>query len=584
MRSTKKTLAVVLASMLALAGCSGDATNDSTDAEGGGTQVQPPEGVPASFQGALPLPEPGQAYNNPTDRENIQDGGELRLAIGGGSLGPQFNPSHVNGNTIANGDIMHKIGPQTWDVTADGIISPNEDYVLSAEVTSEDPMVLEFEINPDAVWNDGTPIDWTAFETTWTALSGENEEFQPFTTDGYTKIESVEQGDNPKHAVVTFSEPYYPFTSLFGQLMHPENADPQVFNEGWVEEIPTDLLAGPFTVESLDQTSGTLVLASNDNWWGNPAKLDQITYTVMDANASINAFVNGELDATLVGSADRLEQVRGMGDDAMIRRGINTGLRTFMLQEQEEGFFADEMARKAVMLGTDREQLAQILARGLDWEEEPPGSVLWRPFQAGYEDLIADLHFDPEAAMQTLEDAGWTEGEDGIRIKDGMRAEFQYVDFTDSPLNAAVARAFQQMMGDIGVELVIDNRPGNEFATTAAEGTYDVLSMVWGFGGAPNAYSDSACPVYCGGEEGNYYTSLVHPELDEQLSAISTISDVKEAQAASREAESAALHKYGVFPWYVGPYMEAVQTGLANYGPAGFLTVPAEDLGWEQEG
>ncbi|WP_026821003.1 ABC transporter family substrate-binding protein [Arthrobacter castelli] len=581
MRSTRKTLGIALASMLALAGCSGGDATSNTAGGGSTMETQPAEGVPASYQGELPLPEADQAYNNPTDRESIQDGGKLQLPIG--SLGPQFNNAHVNGNTISNGELMHKIGPQIWDVTVGGKITPNEEYLLSAEVTSKDPMVVEYEINPDAVWNDGTPIDWTAFEATWTAMNGENEKFQPYSTDGYSNIESVEQGDNPKHVVVTFDKPFYPYTSLFGRLLHPDNADPQVFNKGWVDQIPTEMLAGPYTVKKYDKTAGRIVMVPNPNWWGAEPKLDRISYTVMEPSASINAFVNGEVDATEVGSADRLEQVRGMGDEAMIRRGIGTGTRTFMMQEQEEGFFSDPMARKAVMLGTDRRQLAQIMSRGLDWEEEPPGSLLWRPFQDGYEDLIADLHYDAEAARQTLEEAGWVKGEDGIRTKNGERATFQYVDFTDSQLNAAVARAYQQMMKAIGVKLVIDNRPGSEFATTASEGTYDMLSMVWGFGGAPNAYSDSACQIYCGGDEGTYYTNMVHKELDQQLKKISTISDVQKAKATSKEAESAALHNYGVFPWYTGPDMVAVKTGLANYGPAGFKTVPAENIGWEKE-
>ncbi|WP_026821009.1 ABC transporter family substrate-binding protein [Arthrobacter castelli] len=582
MKITRRIVGVVMASALALTGCSGgEATN--TGPTGEAIKEQPPDGVPASYQGKLPMPEAGEAYNNPTDREDIRDGGELRLAIG--DLGPQFNVNHVAGNTVYTGTLMNYLAPQPWMLTVDGKPSLNEDYLLSAEVTSEEPMVVEYEINPNAVWNDGTPIDWTAFEATWTAMNGENEKFQPYSTDGYSNIESVEQGETPKHVVVTFETPFYPFESLFSnsRLLHPDNADPKVFNEAWVEEIPTDMLSGPYIVKNYNKTSETITLVPNPNWWGDPPKLDRITFTVMDPSASINAFVNGELDSTSVATADRLEQVQGMDPgEAMIRRGINTNTNVYVLRKKDEGFFADDAARKAVFLGTNRQQLSEIEFRGLDWEEEPPGSVLMRPFQAGYEDNIADLHFDPKAAKQTLEEAGWVEGEDGIRTKEGERATFDLVNFGDSALTAALARAQQQMMKEIGIDMVIDNRPGTEFSTTLSEGRYDMLSMYWAFGGAPFGYADSACQLYCSDSASNY-PGVGNEELDKELKAISTIKDPEKAKAAANEAESEALHLFGTFPRSTGPLMTAVRTGLANWGPAGFLTVPAEDIGWEKE-
>ena len=54
------------------------------------------------------------------------------------------------------------------------------------------------------------------------------------------------------------------------------------------------------------------MLKRNPKWWGATAKLEQVTYVQMEDQASINAFQNGEIDATGVGTADRLKQVSGM--------------------------------------------------------------------------------------------------------------------------------------------------------------------------------------------------------------------------------------------------------------------------------
>ncbi len=54
-----------------------------------------------------------------------------------------------------------------------------------------------------ATFNDGTAIDWTAIQTAFITMSGQNDKFEVSSTDGYDKYESVEQGDTAKTAVIT---------------------------------------------------------------------------------------------------------------------------------------------------------------------------------------------------------------------------------------------------------------------------------------------------------------------------------------------------------------------------------------------
>src|SRR5699024_2183398 len=86
MRSNK-ILAATLASLLTLAACGGGGDSGSGDGDGG-ERAQPAWGVPPSTD-PLPLPEQGERYDNPQDRENIKDGGTLKLPIA--ELGPNFN-------------------------------------------------------------------------------------------------------------------------------------------------------------------------------------------------------------------------------------------------------------------------------------------------------------------------------------------------------------------------------------------------------------------------------------------------------------------------------------------------------------
>ena len=135
---------------------------------------------------------------------------------------------------------------------------------ISAELIDKNPETVKFTLNPSAKWNDGTPIDWRTFETTWKVQSGEDKRFNPSSTVGYSSIGNVTKGDNDNEVIVTFKEPFYPFEYLFATLAHPRNMDPDFFKTGWVRNLHPELLAGPFTVDSL--TEDRLILKRNPNW------------------------------------------------------------------------------------------------------------------------------------------------------------------------------------------------------------------------------------------------------------------------------------------------------------------------------
>ena len=46
-------------------------------------------------------------------------------------------------------------------------IKVNPDFLTDMKLVSKDPMVVQYDINPKAKWNDGSDIDWTAFKATW---------------------------------------------------------------------------------------------------------------------------------------------------------------------------------------------------------------------------------------------------------------------------------------------------------------------------------------------------------------------------------------------------------------------------------
>lgn len=64
------------------------------------------------------------------------------------------------------------------------------------------------------------------------------------------------------------------------------------------------------------------------------------------------------------------------------------------------------------------------------------------------------------------------------------------------------------------------------------------------------------------------------------MAEVPTVSDHKKQLKLVNDAEKLAMEGYAILPVYCGADVIATKKGLANYGPALFLSVHAEDMGW----
>ncbi|MDR2722349.1 MAG: ABC transporter family substrate-binding protein [Cellulomonadaceae bacterium] len=572
--------AVALASgvALALSGCGGGSNASSGEA-------QPPAGFDAATMGTnYAMPVKGQAYNNPQSRDNLKQGGTLTLATT--EIGPNWNQMSTDGNTVYMNWMWQLYQPQLWDWDVSGNPTPNPDYLDKVDVTSEDPLVVTYTINDKATFNDGTPIDYTAFAATVTAQSGKTDGYNPPMTDGYDVVASVEKGSSDKEVVVTFETPFFPYQALFINLIHPKALDVDTYMSGWVNQPHNEWGAGPFTVDSFSDTQATFV--PNDKWWGNKPLLDKITFKTMDASASINAFQNGEIDATDVASADRLKTAQSMQDvQIRVNYATSTGVWEFNTQADS---LKDIAVRQAIVQSIDLEKINEIDFQGLGWDEDPLGSEIMFPFQDGYENnMPADAAYSTANAKKTLEGAGYTlNATSGYYEKDGKPVAVRYTWFGDGPIRAAEAKALQAMTKAAGIKLDLDNQDPSKFSDTVLGGNYEMLIMGWA-AGDPYGYSTSGCQLYCSSSDSNF-TYIGKPEIDTEFKKAGQIEDMGDAIKQLNKAEKLALALYGTVPINNGPLMLAVKAGLANFGADnngytnGFqgLNWHPENIGWEK--
>lgn len=561
----KSAIAAVTASALILSGCAGgDSGSSGSDSSADGASA-PGEELEVSLDGAY----------NEQDRESLAKGGELTLAIS--EISEQQNPFQADGTLYTN-HVWQYYNPQITLFNGKGEFEPNNDYLT--EVTDEvvdGKTVVTYTIRDEAQYNDGTPIDWKSFEHTWKFNNGENEELNVSSTDGYELIESVEQGENEKQAVVTFKQEYAWWQGLFGFLLPTQVDSAEVYNEGYINELHPEWGAGPYKVDNVDFNTGTVSFVPNENWWGDEPLLDRVTYRQMESQASINAFKAGEVHATGVASKDRLASVEDM-DGIEIRTAMRPS-NILITLNSESPHLGDIKVREAIMTGIDRAQLATIRFNGIGYEEELPGSFTLYQTQEGYEDIFGELvQFDVEKAKSLLDEAGWTEGSNGVREKDGETLTLNYVLLGDDPNSRASASATQKMMRDIGVDLQIQERPSSDFSKVITERSFDVFPM--GFSSTDPFGVAYFGQMYMSDSELNR-SGTGTEELDAKILELQQIGDGDEQIARANELEKEALGTYGIMPFANGPDMVAVaDPKLANYGAYSFATVGVEDIGY----
>ena len=550
---------------LTLAACS-SGQSESAEGQDGGEAV-----------GGLNIEVDPAGDYNPKERDELKDGGELTLPIG--ELTEQMNAFHANMTTDTS-TIWSWYNPQLALYDGKGEYTPNPDYITNASAETKDgKTVVTYDIVDKATFNDGTPIDWKAFENTWKMNNGENEEISPNSTDGYELIESVKRGDSDKQVKVTFHNAYPWWMGLFNQVLHPKVNTAQLYNETYLNELHPEYGAGPFKVDSIDFNAGNVTFVPNEKWWGDAPKLSKVTYRQLESQATINAFKAGEIDAAGVASKNNLTVAAEMGDAIDIRASMRIANILFTLNSQAP-HLGDINVRHAIFNAIDRSQLAAIRYNGLGYTEDLPGSLTLYPTQDGYKDNLSEaVTYDPESSKKLLEEAGYAMGDDGYYAKDGEKLTLRYVLVGDDEVSKSTAAAIQKMLKDVGVEVTVQERPSSDFSKIAEERDFDIfLSGI--------ASSDPYGVAYFGqswlSDSDLNKSGTGTKELDEQIRELQKIDNADDQIAKANELEVEAFKTYGLMPWANGPAMTGVKKGLANFGPAGFAVIPKEDIGWEK--
>ncbi|HET7723774.1 MAG TPA: ABC transporter family substrate-binding protein [Propionibacteriaceae bacterium] len=534
---------------------------------------------PSGASSAPPLSANAQSINAKA-RDQVSDGGELRLPIG--SLADNWNPLNVDGNQIDYKYVLQPMTPVFFDFAPDATPTFNKNYLTKepTATTTDGKLTVEFNLNPKATWNDGTKITVADFQATAKACNGADQSFNCASTDGYDQIESVTQGATESDVDVHFKATYPDWKAVFSN--GPQRADSvataDVFNNGWKTlEGHDGWFSGPYKLGSYDLTSQIITLVPNDKWWGDKPKLDKVIFRVVPNEAVPAAYVNNEIDAFDIGiNADALARAQSVttGD---IRKAAGPNWRHITLN-QNAGLLTDKTIRQAILMSLDRQAIAASDLAGLNYDATVLNSHVFLNNQAQYKDLAKEtgLGYDKEKAKSMLDQAGWVMGSDGYRAKNGKTLEVTFTAIQGVKVSENEAQAFQSQLKDAGIKVTIIPIASKDFGAALSKHTFQAIAFTW----VGTQFPYPALNQFFNPKSSSDYSGYDNADVNALIAKVSTEMDQTKRDEYVLQAEKQIWTDVQIIPLYQRPDQWAVKSTVANYGAFGLGSPHWENIGF----
>ncbi len=485
------------------------------------------------------------------ERADVAEGGSLRLAVT--AQPATFNPLS---RAAFGTDVERLLAPTTGSAMRPGENGEPEvdpDYARSVEVIGQDPLTVRVELNPDAVWQAGTPItsaDMRAFVEVMTDPAADVQ-----SRDGWDDVAAVRaDGDDAYEVEFETSR------SDWAAFVYPRtpasvSRDVKAFNERFTERpLPSN---GPFVITDVDAETGTITQERNPRWWGETPRLESLTWRVATAPVQAEAFAAGELDVAVL-DASGLEQVEA----DRVQRASGSQWSHLTLNAGR-GPLRDVLVRRAVTLALDRPALAAAVSEPLGAEPRTVDSLVRVPGQAGYDEVAEPYERDVDRARELLADAGYDL--DGDRAtRDGEPLELSLAIAADAPQLTARAEAVADQLAEAGIGVEIREVAADDYvADVLVPLDFDLLTFSW-----------AATPFGPDGTEGRFrpVTSPVNftgvSMSADPWRAVTADSDVGALAALGEVLRSRAV----MVPLALAPQVAAVREGVVNVGASSFET------------
>ncbi|BBY84134.1 hypothetical protein H7I53_18565 [Mycolicibacterium pulveris] len=421
----------------------------------------------------------------------------------------------------------------------DGQIVGDTDFG-SVSVVGRSPLVLDYEIDADAVYSDGKPVTCDDMVLAWASQAGRFPGFDAASRAGYSDIAGIECTPGQKKARVSFF-PDRGFVD-YGQLFSATSMMPshviadvlglgdggvataiadndgatveriaQVWNSTWALTPDLDLKkfpsSGPYKLDSVTD-EGAIVLVANDKWWGAAPVTKKVTVWPRPDNMQ---------DRVNEGAYDVVDIATGSWgtlnppDDYVRTESPSASIEQLIFASQ--GPLAAVPARRALAHCTPRDMIARNAQMPIANARLNPTTEDAYSAVEGAAEASGFVAANPDAARGALEGRPLT-----------VRIGYQ----SPNPRMAATVGAIAQACAPAGIT-VEDVATDTTGPITLRNNEIDVLIATTGGSPGSGSSGSSAMDAYdLHSANGNNLSRFSNPRIDEIIATLAVTADPKE--------------------------------------------------------
>ena len=338
----------------------------------------------------------------PTPPAGVSDSGSEASAAQSGEL--------PNGNSVTVGiaqdlsnldpqlaatagirEVLFNIFEGLVKASPDGSVIPAiaSDYKLS-----EDGTTYTFTLREGVTFHNGNPVTIEDVVYSLERCAGSENDGTPLVS-AFSNVSKIEAADDT-HVVITLAEPSLEFINALTSAIIPKDSG---------ATIATDLVGtGPFKFVSY-APQDNLVMEKYDGYWGEPAKLDKVTFKIVaDVNAMVIGLKGGTLDMVIHLPNTLEAEVK---DEFTVHQDTMKLVQALYLNNAVAPF-DNELVRQAMYYAINVDEIIDFVCNGAG---VATGTSMY-PANEKYfvDDLAKNYSQDLEKAKELLTQAGYPDG------------------------------------------------------------------------------------------------------------------------------------------------------------------------------
>lgn len=345
---------------------------------------------------------------------------------------------------------------------------------------SADFKTITLKLRPGLKWSDGSAL--TADDVVFTMNLMSNPAYAQKTGWKGSEITSVTASD-PQTVVIVLNKVDVTFVSYcltdvldFSPLpkavygsMDPSKitASPDAFKP--------PVSSGPFTVSERVPGSHITVVKNRNYYQAGKPYLDKIVFNIItDENTILTAFQSGQIDTSWFLDVTKMTQYKALAPGyvvALPKQAATWEGAFFNLYSSTNHILEDANVRKAIRMAVNTDAMIKNILAGTGQAtcDDAPATF------AHATDLIPCNGYNPQAAGQLLDSAGWKMGPDKYRHKNGVTLALRWSTTANNPRREATELSAQQDLKNIGVKINIVNYPADTyFGSILPNGNFDI--------------------------------------------------------------------------------------------------------------